>query len=181
MYLIEPSDRELIGFDPIDILYMRSQCPLITRACSPVGHNCDLSIPKRVTVKWDNGGRGWGKTADHYPGNRRRDSRKKKQQQKSGMYNKLGNRMITHFLNWVTTNLGDSSICPDGQCLSLRSSKLTDILVPASLLYSSQPRPAVANYSDIPLRSNKIIYMQLKLKTLSPIMTDLQIKVLWSD
>ena len=101
--------------------------------------------------------------------------------QKSGMYNKLGNRMITHFLNWVTTNLGDSSICPDGQCPSLRSSKLTDILVPASLLYSSQPRPAVANYSDIPLRSNKIIYIQLKLKTLSPIMTDLQIKVLWSD
>ena len=112
MYLIEPSDRELIGFDPIDILYMRSQCPLITRACSPVGHNCDLSIPKRVTVKWDNGGRGWGKTADHYPGNRRRDSRKKKQQQKSGMYNKLGNRMITHFLNWVTTNLGDSQYVP---------------------------------------------------------------------
>ena len=97
------------------------------------------------------------------------------------MYNKLGNRMITHFLNWITTNLGDSLICPDGQCPSLRSSKLTDILVPASLLYSSQPRPAVANYSDIPLRSNKIIYIQLKLKTLSPIMTDLQIKVLWSD
>ena len=151
MYLIEPSDRELIGFDPIDILYMRSQCPLIPRACSPVGHEWDLSIPKRVTVKWDNGGRGWGKTADHYLGNRRRDSRKKKKQ-KSGIYNKLGNRMITHFLNWVTTNLGDSSICPDGQCPSLRSSKLTDILVPASLLYSSQPRPAVANYSDIPLR-----------------------------
>ena len=105
----------------------------------------------------------------------------KKKKQKSGMYNKLGNRMITHFLNWITTNLGDSLICPDGQCPSLRSSKLTDILVPASLLYSSQPRPAVANYSDIPLRSNKIIYMQLKLKTLSPIMTDLQIKVLWSD
>ena len=78
MYLIEPSDRELIGFDPIDILCMRSQCPLITRACSPVGHECDLSIPKRVTGKWDNGERGWGKTADHYLGNRRRDSRKKK-------------------------------------------------------------------------------------------------------
>ena len=76
----------------------------------------------------------------------------KKKKQKSGIYNKLGNRMITQFLNWVTTNLGDSSVCPNGQCPSLRSSKLTDILVPASLLYSSQPRPAVANYSDIPLR-----------------------------
>ena len=32
--------------------------------------------------------------------------------QKSGMYNKLGNRMITHFLNWVTTNLGDSQYVP---------------------------------------------------------------------
>ena len=32
--------------------------------------------------------------------------------QKSGMYNKLGNRMITHFLNWVTTNLGDLQYIP---------------------------------------------------------------------
>ena len=86
----------------------------------------------------------------------RRDSRKKnKNKNKTGMYNKLGDRMITHFLNWITTNLGDSSICPDGRCLSLRSSKLTDLLVTDYLLYSSQPRPAVANYSDIPLRSNK--------------------------
>ena len=67
--------------------------------------------------------------------------------------------------------------CPDGQCLSLRSSQLTDPLVTDHLLYSSQPRPAVANYSEIPLRSDKIIYMQSKLKTLSPIMADLQIKV----
>ena len=141
----------LIGFDPIDNLYMRSQCPHSSpeRALQLVKNA--TSIPKCVTMKWDNGGRGWGKTADHYLGNRRRDSRKKKNQ-KSGIYNKLGNRMITHFLNWVTTNLGDSSICPDGRCPSLRSSKLTDILVPASLLYCSQPRPAVANYSDIPLR-----------------------------
>ena len=28
------------------------------------------------------------------------------------MYNKLGNRMITHFLNWVTTNLGDLQYIP---------------------------------------------------------------------
>ena len=100
-------------------------------------------------MKWDNGGRGWGKTVDEIPEKRR------KQKNKTGMYNKLGNRMITHFLNWVTTNLGDSSICPDGRCLSLRSSKPTDLIVTDYLLYSSQPRPAVANYSDIPLRSNK--------------------------
>ena len=67
--------------------------------------------------------------------------------------------------------------CPDGQCLSLWSSQLTDPLVTDHLLYFSQPRPAVANYSEIPLRSDKIIYMQSKLKTLSPIMADLQIKV----
>ena len=71
--------------------------------------------------------------------------------------------------------------CPDGQCLSLWSSQLTDPLVTDHLLYSSQPRPAVANYSEIPLRSDKIIYMQLKLKTLSPIMAHLQIKVFCSD
>ena len=138
---------------------MRSQCPHSSpeRALQLVKNA--TSIPKCVTMKWDNGGKGWGKTVDHYLGSRRRDSRKKtkkqKQKNKTGMYNKLGNRMVTHFLNWVTTNLGDSSICPDGRCLSLRSSKLTDLLVTDYLLYSSQPRPAVANYSDIPLRSNK--------------------------
>ena len=43
----------------------------------------------------------------------RRDSRKKKKpKNKTGMYNKLGNRMITHFLNWVTTNLGDLQYIP---------------------------------------------------------------------
>lgn len=154
---------------------MRSQCPHSSpeRALQLVKDA--TSIPKCVTMKWDNGGRGWGKTVDEIPAKRR------KQKNKTGMYNKLGNRMITPLLNWVTTNLGDSSICPDGRCLSLRSSKPTDLIVTDYLLYSSQPRLAVANYSDIPLRSNKIIYMQLKLKTLSPIMTDLQIKVLWSD
>ena len=50
--------------------------------------------------------------------------------------------------------------CPNGQCLSLWSSQLTDPLVTDYLLYFSQPRPAVANYSEIPLRSDKIIYMQ---------------------
>ena len=113
----------LIGFDPIDILYMRSQCPHSSpeRALQLVKNA--TSIPKCVTMKWDNGGRGWGKTVDEIP------AKKNKNKNKTGMYNKLGNRMITHFLNWVTTNLGDSSICPDGRCLSLRSSKPTDLIV----------------------------------------------------
>ena len=81
MYLIDLSDRELIGFDPIDILYMRSQCPHSSpeRALQLVKNA--TSIPKCVTMKWDNGGRGRGKTADHYLGNRRRDSRKKTKKQ----------------------------------------------------------------------------------------------------
>ena len=96
----------LIGFDPIDILYMRSQCPHSSpeRALQLVKNA--TSIPKCVTMKWDNGGRGWGKTVDEIPAKRR------KQKNKTGMYNKLGNRMITHFLNWVTTNLGDSQYVP---------------------------------------------------------------------
>ena len=73
----------LIGFDPIDILYMRSQCPHSSpeRALQLVKNA--TSIPKCVTMKWDNGGRGWGKTADHYLGNRRQDSRKKNKNKKT--------------------------------------------------------------------------------------------------
>ena len=81
MYLIDLSDREVIGFDPINILYVRSQCTHIPRFCSLVGQERVIPIPKRVTVKWANGGRGWGKTADHHLGNRKRDSREKKTKQ----------------------------------------------------------------------------------------------------
>ena len=113
----------LIGFDPIDILYMRSQCPHSSpeRALQLVKNA--TSIPKCVTMKWDNGGRGWGKTVDEIP------AKKNKNKNKTGMYNKLGNRMITHFFELGYHKFRRLSICPDGRCLSLRSSKSTDLLV----------------------------------------------------
>ena len=66
--------------------------------------------------------------------------------------------------------------CLGGQCLSLRRShvQLTDLLGIDYLRYFSQPRPAIANYSPMHSLEIKLNYLQLKLKTLSPITADLQ-------